>query len=138
MDETFACYPILPRRRTPFGSHTKLPHIDHRSLSKLEVFIVNWPLSIYFSGIANALCTFVPHSLRVLQIIIPTPSLAKLIYMLQCLPNLVTVQVEFDGPPPEHLRLGAAGDLELTLAKLKVNRHINQIVGPRCELRQYI
>ena len=89
-----------------------------RHCPKLEIFIINWPLSVSLSAIANALCTFVPNSLRVLQINIPTTSLAKLIYMLQCLPKLEAVSVEFDGTPPEHIRLGAAGDLELTLPSL--------------------
>ncbi len=86
---------------------------------KLEIFIVNWPLSVSLSAIANALCTSAPHTLRTLHINIPTTSLAKLIFMLQCLPKLHTVHVEFDGTPPEHIRLGAAGDLELTLPSLE-------------------
>ncbi|KAI0756654.1 hypothetical protein C8Q80DRAFT_1091695 [Daedaleopsis nitida] len=90
-----------------------------RHCLKLEIFIVNWPLSSALSAIAQALCTYVPRTLRVLQINIPSPSLAKLIFMLQCLPKLETVQIEFDGPPPEYIRLGAAGDLELTLPALQ-------------------
>ncbi|RDX52090.1 hypothetical protein OH76DRAFT_243418 [Lentinus brumalis] len=90
-----------------------------RHCPRLEIFIINWPLSVSFSSVANALCTSVPHALRVLQINIPTHTLAKLIYMLQCLPNLRTAQIEFDGTPPEQIRLGAAGDLELTLSSLE-------------------
>ncbi|KAI1793902.1 hypothetical protein LXA43DRAFT_181031 [Ganoderma leucocontextum] len=90
-----------------------------RHCPKLEVFIMNWPLSVSFSAVANALCIYSHQTLRVLQINIPTPSLAKLIYMLQCLPKLETVHIEFEGSPPEHIPLGAAGDLELTLPCLQ-------------------
>ena len=97
-----------------------------RHCNKLETFVVNWPLSVSLSAVANALCTYTPRSLRVLHINIPTAALAKLIIMLQCLHKLEAVHVEFDGPPPEHIRLGAAGDLELTLPVL---RHLS-LRGP--------
>ncbi|TBU34562.1 hypothetical protein BD311DRAFT_746380 [Dichomitus squalens] len=90
-----------------------------RHCPKLEIFITNWPLSISFSAIANALCTYSVETLRVLQINIPTLSLPKLIYMLQCLPKLEVLHVEFEGAPPEYLPLGAAGDLELNLPCLQ-------------------
>ena len=90
-----------------------------RHCVKLETFIVNWPLSVSLSAVANALCTYASQSLRVLHINIPTPALAKLIFMFQCLPKLEAVHVEFEGLPPEHIRLGAAGDLELTLSSLR-------------------
>lgn len=90
-----------------------------RHCPKLEVFMMTWPLSVSLSAVANALSIYSHQTLRVLQINIPTPSLAKLIYMLQCLPQLETVHIEFEGLSPEHIHLGAAGNLELTLPCLQ-------------------
>ncbi|KAI0361235.1 hypothetical protein OH77DRAFT_408663 [Trametes cingulata] len=97
-----------------------------RHCPNLEIFVVNWPLSNTLQAIGDALCTFCSRSLRVLHINIPTSSLAKFIFMLQCLPELVTAHIEFDGTPPEQIHLGAAGDLAITLPSL---RHLS-LRGP--------
>ncbi|KAH9944087.1 uncharacterized protein BXZ73DRAFT_87049 [Epithele typhae] len=85
----------------------------------LETFIVNWPLAIALPAVANALCTYTSQTLRVLQLTIPTAALAKFILLLDGLPKLESVHVEFDGPAPEQVRLGSAGDLELSLPCLQ-------------------
>ncbi|KAH9898051.1 hypothetical protein C8Q73DRAFT_384174 [Cubamyces lactineus] len=97
-----------------------------RHCPNLKIFVVNWPLSNTLKAIGDALCTYCPRTLRVLHINIPTMSLARLIFMLQCLPALVTVHIEFDGTPPEQINLGAASDLALTLPSL---RHLS-LRGP--------
>ncbi|KAI0673487.1 hypothetical protein C8Q78DRAFT_628276 [Trametes maxima] len=90
-----------------------------RHCPNLQIFIVNWPLSNTLQAIGDALCTFCSRTLRVLHINVPTTALPKLIFMLEYLPKLVTAHVEFDGTPPEHINLGAAADLALTLPSLQ-------------------
>ncbi|KAJ8494593.1 hypothetical protein ONZ51_g2205 [Trametes cubensis] len=97
-----------------------------RHCPNLKIFVVNWPLSNTLRAIGDALCTYCPRTLRVMHINVPTASLARLIFMLQCLPALVTLHVEFDGTPPEQINLGAASDLALTLPSL---RHLS-LRGP--------
>ncbi|KAL6310026.1 hypothetical protein BKA93DRAFT_757182 [Sparassis latifolia] len=90
-----------------------------RRCPNLEIFVVNWSISTSLSSVINALCMYCPLSLRTLHIHIPPAALAKIILMLESLPRLVAVYLEFDGQHPETLHLGSASGIALSLPKLR-------------------
>ncbi|KAJ3477547.1 hypothetical protein NLI96_g10385 [Meripilus lineatus] len=86
-----------------------------RHCPNLQAFVVDSPMSDSFPPIADALCTYPADSLRTLHVNIPIIHLARLIWLLDALPTLTSVFVEFSGQPEETLHLGAASGLGLTL-----------------------
>ncbi|CCL98970.1 uncharacterized protein FIBRA_00978 [Fibroporia radiculosa] len=90
-----------------------------RCCPNLEIFIVNWPIKPVLTTIINALCTFCHKSLRTLHLNIPPVALPKVILMLESLPRLSSIHLEFDGPCPENIPLGATSDLTLNLTALE-------------------
>lgn len=90
-----------------------------RQCPNLEIFIVNAKISRALAAVVDALCTSCPSSLKTVHLEIPSTSLAKIILMLDSLPALTSIHLEFYGTPPESIHLGFASDLTLTLPRLQ-------------------
>ncbi|PCH33809.1 hypothetical protein WOLCODRAFT_94220 [Wolfiporia cocos MD-104 SS10] len=89
-----------------------------RHCPNLEIFVVSWPLSHSFSAVAYAL-RHRSKTLHTLSLNVPTASLGKAIVMLQTLPSLKSLHLEFEGSCPEDIELGASSDLEIALNDLQ-------------------
>lgn len=85
---------------------------------KLETFIIEWPVHTAFTAIADALCTYSSRSLRTLHVHVPPTELAKLIWTLDSLHNLVSLHLEIGERMTEDTRLGSAGNVSLTFPEL--------------------
>jgi len=90
-----------------------------RRCPNLELFVVNWSISTSFNSIISALYTHCSRSLRTVHLHVPPKALAKVIRMLEALPRLVAVQLEFDGTMPESVNLGSVYGIALELPKLE-------------------
>ncbi|KAI0065048.1 hypothetical protein BV25DRAFT_1822154 [Artomyces pyxidatus] len=105
-----------------------ITHIEQMLVSvihqcpNLELFTVEWPITLSFSSIANALTTFSSQTLRSIQWTIAPTCLPRLIWALASLPGLVSAQLDFGVPAPSEgvsdeasILLGASSELELSL-----------------------
>lgn len=97
---------------------------------KLEIFTIEWPVSTAFTAIADALCTYSSRTLRALHIQVPPAELAKLIWTLDSLPQLVALHIDMSERTSEDTRLGSAGNVSITFPRL-VELHLG---GDTCEL----
>ncbi len=87
--------------------------------TRLQIFLMEWPLRNAFASVMDALCTYSARSLRTLQIHVPQGGLAKLIWTLDTLPCLVAIHLEFVGNRTEDSSLGAASNIVLTLSNVQ-------------------
>lgn len=106
-------------RRRPVADleDSLVPLIGH--CRKLEIFVIEGPLGTSIGPIADALCTYSAKSLRTVHINVHAEHLARVIWMLDLLPSLVSLHVEFGGRPSESAPLGAASGLVLVLPMLQ-------------------
>lgn len=92
-------------------------------LPNLDTFIIDWSLGDAFGPVTDALMSTCRKSLKTLSIRVPSEALAKVIWTLTALPNLMAVHIEFDSlaleSVDEDLHLGAANNIHFALAKLQ-------------------
>ncbi|KAI4518339.1 hypothetical protein K525DRAFT_208782 [Schizophyllum commune Loenen D] len=89
----------------------------------LEIFIIDWSLGDTFGPVADALATYACRSLRTVRWIVPSSEMHKVIWALDCLPNIIAAHIEFEPPTDSDsdnvVVLGSASDINLTLPCLQ-------------------
>jgi hypothetical protein len=90
-----------------------------RHCPNLEIFIVDWPMGPAFGPIVDTLATYCRKSLRTVHWHVSSEALAKVIWALDSLPNILVAHIEFEPPVTETLHLGSASEVQLTLPRLQ-------------------
>ncbi|KAH8102467.1 hypothetical protein BXZ70DRAFT_784115 [Cristinia sonorae] len=106
------------RRHTPSDlEYSLVPLIRH--CTRLQVLSIDASLGESFGPIVDAFCTYCPKTLHTLRISVHVDHLARVIWMLDLLPSLKSLHLDFTGSPNENVELGAASGLVLTLRRLQ-------------------
>ncbi|KAH9038516.1 hypothetical protein EDB85DRAFT_1932754 [Lactarius pseudohatsudake] len=98
-----------PRRFTIAHVENMLVTVIHHC-PNLELFTVEWPITPSFPAIADSLVSYTAKSLRSVHWKIGPDCLAGLIWVLDALPSLVSVVIDFESPSIPGTSTGDASD----------------------------
>ncbi|KAH9478036.1 hypothetical protein JR316_0010272 [Psilocybe cubensis] len=93
-----------------------------RHCPNLEIFVVERPMGAAFGPVADALAMYSSKKLHTVQWNVPGESIAKVIWALAALPNVIATHIDVDSAVPvgqECANLGAASNLPLKLPFLQ-------------------
>lgn len=105
-----------------------------RHCPNLEIFVVERPMGEAFGPVADALAMYSSRKLHTVQWNVPGASLAKVIWALNSLPNIVAAHIDVESPVPvaqEYAHLGSASGYPLKLPflqQLSLRGYVEEIV----------